>query len=180
MMRAVAVTVSPSFAVLMWFPLTLMPTQTASGHSVAEPTPASVSANAIVAPPLRKPKGWVVRRSTCSCPMHVSSSGVEKNSMPSVASSPLSGDIFSFMRSIFITANLRIFYNKDCKRMFFFNSLNYVGDCGCRSTFAPQSSPALPMRLRQAQRAAAGNGKALVVCVETSLRVATFGTLPFS
>ena len=64
--------------------------------------------------------------------------------------------------------------------MFFSNSLNYVGDCGCRSAFAPQSSPALPMRLRLAQRAAAGNGKALVVCVETSLCVASFGTLPFS
>ena len=77
-----AVTVSPSKALLTWLPLTLTPTQALSGHSIDDPTPAMYSAKARVAPPLRRPIGWQFRLSTSIVATHVSSSGVDMKSMP--------------------------------------------------------------------------------------------------
>lgn len=51
-------TVSPSWADDMWLPLTCIPTQSSSGwQRIIEPSPATVSASANVAPPCRMPKG---------------------------------------------------------------------------------------------------------------------------
>ena len=60
-----ALTVSPSCAEEMWFPLTCIPTTISSGSQIImEPSPATVSAKARVAPPCKMPKGWRVRWST--------------------------------------------------------------------------------------------------------------------
>ena len=57
-----ALTVSPSCAEEMWFPLTCIPTTISSGSQIImEPSPATVSAKARVAPPCKMPKGWRVR-----------------------------------------------------------------------------------------------------------------------
>ena len=58
-------TVSPSWADDIWLPLTCMPTTISSGFArIMEPSPATVSAKASVAPPCKIPKGWRVRSST--------------------------------------------------------------------------------------------------------------------
>ena len=65
MMVPTARTVSPSWADDMWLPLTCMPTTISSGLArIIDPNPATVSANASVAPPCRMPNGWRVRSST--------------------------------------------------------------------------------------------------------------------
>ena len=58
-------TVSPSWADDIWLPLTCIPTTISSGLArIIDPNPATVSANASVAPPCRMPNGWRVRSST--------------------------------------------------------------------------------------------------------------------
>jgi hypothetical protein len=59
-----------------------MPTQAHPGQRADDATPATFSARANEAPPLKKPNGWRFRSSTFIFAKQVSTSGVEINSIP--------------------------------------------------------------------------------------------------
>lgn len=80
-----------------------------SGHKANDPTPATFSANANEAPPLRKPKGWRLRSSTVIVALHISFSGVETKSIPKAVDRFGRRSISRFTASTFIGAPVVLF-----------------------------------------------------------------------
>ena len=97
-------------AALTCSPLTFMPTHILPGHNTIDPTPATFSASASDAPPLRKPNGCLLRSSPFMLATHMSGSGVEIKFIPRVFERPSLRRSFSFIVSKFIF--LRLFLNQ--------------------------------------------------------------------